>query len=149
MNHVNALPAITGRSVQDVSRDPGLVRVLARSMRETIAVARALHVRFTALGPLDPVAIRTLETQPLDRAVDVARRLGLAFGRVPNPASMLQSIRRGRRTEIDELNGRVVDLARGLRLPAPVNAELTALVRRVERTGRFVAPGEVVARTSR
>jgi 2-dehydropantoate 2-reductase len=41
---------------------------------------------------------------------------------------MLQDVRRGRRTEIDHLNGYVVREARSLGLAAPVNAAVVAAV---------------------
>ncbi|GGA58764.1 2-dehydropantoate 2-reductase [Pseudoclavibacter endophyticus] len=141
INHVNAIPAITGCSVQEVSADPALCRILTRSMRETIAVGRAIGVRFAPLGKLGVVDIRALEHLPLGLAMAVPRRLGASFGPVPNYASTLQSIRRGQQTEIDELNGRVAALGRQHGVPTPVNRMLTAFVHRVERTGEFLSPG--------
>lgn len=48
-------------------------------------------------------------------------------------SSMLQDIERGRRTEIDYLNGRIASLAGKRGIQAPVNALLAALVRALER----------------
>jgi 2-dehydropantoate 2-reductase len=67
------------------------------------------------------------------------------MGGVPNPGSTQQSIRRGSLTEIDFLNGAVVDAARRAGSTAPVNAVLTELVHRVENTHEFLSPEEVVA----
>lgn len=144
VNHVNAIPAITGLSVQEVSANPALCRVLTRSMKETISLGRALGVKFAPLGPLRVVDIRAIEHLPLPLAASVPRKLGLSFGEIPNFASTLQSIRRGQPTEIDELNGRVAVLGRTHRVPTPVNRMLTALVHRVERTGQFLSPGILV-----
>lgn len=44
-------------------------------------------------------------------------------------SSMLQDLRAGRPTEIDALNGAVVDLGRDAGVPTPVNAALATLVR--------------------
>jgi len=44
-------------------------------------------------------------------------------------ASMLQDIQRGRRTEIDALNGAVVELGRKFKVDTPVNAVITALLK--------------------
>jgi 2-dehydropantoate 2-reductase len=68
------------------------------------------------------------------------------MGDVPNPASTLQSIRRGQLTEIDSLNGAVVRIARENGRRAPINAALVDLVHEVERTGVFVAPADVAGR---
>ena len=144
VNHVNAIPAITNRSVQEVGSDPALCRILTRSMRETIEVGRAIGVKFASLGPLRVVDIRALEHLPLGLAVAIPRKLCLSFGQVPNFASTLQSIRRGQQTEIDELNGRVAELGRANGVATPVNRMLTALVRRVERTGEFLSPSVLV-----
>jgi 2-dehydropantoate 2-reductase len=70
------------------------------------------------------------------------------MGDVPNPASMLQSIRRGRTTEIDAINGAVVALGAQHGVPTPVNAALVALVREVERSGDHLAPADAAARAS-
>lgn len=47
-------------------------------------------------------------------------------------ASMLQDIQRGRRTEIDALNGAVVELGRQFNIDTPVNAVITALLKAKE-----------------
>ncbi|WP_054694227.1 ketopantoate reductase family protein [Syntrophomonas palmitatica] len=47
-------------------------------------------------------------------------------------ASMLQDIQRGRRTEIDSLNGAIVELGRRLGVPTPVHAVIAALLRAKE-----------------
>jgi 2-dehydropantoate 2-reductase len=50
-----------------------------------------------------------------------------------NLSTMLQEIYRGRRSEVEMLNGAVVELAQSLGLDAPVNRTLTLLVQAVER----------------
>jgi 2-dehydropantoate 2-reductase len=65
---------------------------------------------------------------------------------VPNPGSTLQSVRRGRLTEIDFLNGAVVAAASEHGLTAPINAAIVEMVHEVERTGTFLTPRQVVAR---
>ena len=51
-------------------------------------------------------------------------------------SSMLQDIERGRRTEIDYLNGRIAALAEERGMEAPFNASLAALVRGLESNRR-------------
>ena len=64
----------------------------------------------------------------VERVYDVARATAM------NRSSMLQDVERGRRTEIDALNGAVVRLAKGLDVNVPMNEALTAAVRALERT---------------
>jgi 2-dehydropantoate 2-reductase len=70
------------------------------------------------------------------------------MGSVPNLASTLQSIQRGRSTEIDALNGAVVAAGAARGVPTPVNALMVELVREVERTHAFLTPEGVLARLS-
>jgi 2-dehydropantoate 2-reductase len=48
---------------------------------------------------------------------------------------MLQDLRAGRPTEIDALNGAVVDLGRAAQVVTPVNDALSTLVRALHQVG--------------
>jgi len=146
VNHVNALPAITGLSVQQTVADRRLLRVLAASLRETVRLANAIGVRFATLQGLPGWALPWLGRGPLWLAARLPVLLARRMGDVPNPASTLQSIRRGQLTEIDSLNGAVVRVAREHGREAPINAALVALVHEVERTGGFHPAAEVARR---
>ncbi|MEY2847489.1 MAG: hypothetical protein RI885_154 [Actinomycetota bacterium] len=146
VNQVNALPAITGLSAQETIAHPGLRRVLVRGIRETIAVAEAGGIRFAPLQGLNNVLLRLVGRVPLPVAGLLPRAMARRMGDVPNPGSTLQSIRRGQLTEVDALNGAVVDAAAAVGRPAPVNSAIVALVHEVERTGRFLTPRQVLAR---
>ncbi|MCS5720301.1 2-dehydropantoate 2-reductase [Herbiconiux sp. CPCC 205763] len=143
VNQVNALPAITGHSVQNTIADPRLRAVLTDSMREAVGVARARGVHFeTLLGLSDPL-LRVFAAAPRPVARLLPLLMSRRVGKTPNPGSTLQSIRRGQLTEIDHLNGAVVREAYAARLEAPINARLVALVHRVEAEGAFITPTEV------
>lgn len=149
INHVNALPAITGLSVQEVVAHAGLRRLMTASMRETVRLARRLGARFAAVQGVSGSILGLLGVAPLWLGEQFPRLLARRMGEVPNPGSTLQSIRRGRLTEIDFLNGAVVAAAAEHGLRAPVNAAIVDLVHEVERTGAFLSPDEVVARVPR
>jgi 2-dehydropantoate 2-reductase len=146
INHVNALPAITGLSVQEVVADRRLRRVMTASMRETVRIARRAGVRFARVQGVSGRALKLVGALPLGLGAFFPRLLARRMGSVPNPGSTLQSIRRGRRTEIDYLNGAVVDVARRDGGEAPVNAAIVALVHEVEASGRFLPAAEVATR---
>lgn len=146
INHVNALPAITGLSVQQTVADASLLRVLAASLRETVRIANRIGIRFTGLQGIPGWILPWLGRGPLAFAAWLPRRLARRMGDVPNPGSTLQSLRRGQLTEIDFLNGAVVRVAGEHKLEAPINAALVDLVHEVERTGVFLAPAKVARR---
>lgn len=143
VNQVNALPAITGLSVQQTVADARLLPILARGMVETVAVGDAAGVAWGRIGGVDAEAVASIRTGGVAAAAELARTLATGMGEVPNPASMLQSIRRGRTTEVDAINGAVVSLGASLGVATPVNAALAALVHEVERVAAHLAPAEL------
>jgi 2-dehydropantoate 2-reductase len=57
--------------------------------------------------------------------------------------STLQSIQRGRPTEIDYLNGEIEELGKRHGEATPLNAKIVDLVHQVERTGQFLSVEEI------
>lgn len=145
INQVNALPAITGLSVQEVVADNRLRKALTASMREAVRVGLGAGITFERLQGLSDATLRRFAKLPLWLGQGVPKAMAERMGRVPNPGSTLQSIRRGQSTEIDALNGAVVRIADATGQEAPLNRLMTELVHRVERTGEFVPVDEVVA----
>jgi 2-dehydropantoate 2-reductase len=148
VNQINALPAITGLSAQATIADRGLRRVLTLSMREAVSVGIATGVRFEKLQGLSDRLLRAFRLLPPSIGQALPLVMSWRMGPTPNPGSTLQSIRRGQRTEIDYLNGAIVDAAAAAGTTAPVNAALVALVHEVEASGVFLPPGEVLSRTA-
>jgi len=93
--------------------DPRLDPIKRPIIDECLAVARADGVTFD---------------------IDFMMALEEIFGRSRNIASMRQDLMRGKETEIDFMNGAVVDLGRRLGLECPVNAAVVALVKALERS---------------
>ena len=148
INHVNALPAMTGLSVQEVVADRRLLRVMTASMRETVRIARRLGVRFGRVQGVSGGILNLIGAAPLWLGAAFPKLLARRMGEVPNPGSTLQSIRRGRLTEIDFLNGAVVAAASAAGLDAPVNTRIVELVHQVEQSGEFLTPAEVAQQLS-
>lgn len=146
VNQVNALPAITGLSVQEVAASRDLLRILTFSMLETVRIGFASGVRFETLQSVSANRLLVFSRLPVGLAQNLPLRIVARMGRIPNPGSTLQSIRRGQLTEIDYLNGAVVRAAAKIGRDAPVNAGLVNLVHEVERSGTFIPIAEVVRR---
>ncbi|TFD23653.1 ketopantoate reductase family protein [Cryobacterium sp. TMS1-13-1] len=146
VNMLNALPAITGLSVQAVIADAPLRRILTESMQETVQVGMARHVTFGSLQGMSDRSLRVFARLPVALGQTLPLRMGAKMGPVANLGSTLQSIKRAHLTEIDHLNGAVVRQAELAGRPAPVNALLTALVHEVEISREFLKPAQVMAR---
>ena len=148
INQVNALPAITGLSVQEVIGIASLRRILTLSMRENVRIGARSGIRFAEVQGLTRRRLRLFLRSPIWLAESLPRLMARRMGPIPNPGSTLQSIRRGSLTEIDYLNGAVVGAASALGLTAPVNAALVELVHEVERSHEFLTPDEVARRVA-
>ena len=149
VNMLNALPAITGLSVQAVVAHRGLRRVMTLSMREAVRVGMRRGIRFGAMQALGDRRLRAFSLLPAWAGQVLPLRMRARMGPVPNLGSTLQSLTRGQRTEVDHLNGVVVREAAAAGVPAPVNSRLTSLVHEVEERGTFLSPDDVLARFSR
>jgi 2-dehydropantoate 2-reductase len=146
VNQVNALPAITGMSVQEVVALGRLRIQMTASMRECVRTGFANGVRYEKLQGLGNRGLRLFSIVPLWIGQALPLLMSRRIGRTPNPGSTLQSIRRGQASEIDYLNGAVVRSAEARGRTAPVNALLVSLVHEVEVSQRFFTPDEVAAR---
>ncbi|MFF2273185.1 ketopantoate reductase family protein [Agromyces sp. NPDC058136] len=145
VNMLNAVPAIVGRSVQEVLADRRLRLVVAASMREAVRTGIARGVRFGALQGLGDRRLRLFARMPLGVGQLLPWLMGVRMGTVPNLGSTQQSLRRRQPTEVDFLNGAVVREAEAAGLDAPVSRALTALVHEVERTGASLPAERVLA----
>ena len=77
----------------------------------------------------------TLRTFPLNFEERWEAITGLLKRCAPNTkASMLQDVERSRRTEIDVVNGAVVEAGRRLGIPTPYNDAMLWLVKSLEET---------------
>lgn len=146
VNHINALPAITGLSAQDVISDRGLRYIMTESMREAVRVGLAKDIEFEKVQGLSDRILKLMIRFPVAIGQLVPLAMKARMGTTPNPGSTQQSIRRGQATEVEYLNGAVVRAAVGTGVATPIEAGLVALVHEVERSGVFLEASEVVAR---
>ncbi|TAM67641.1 MAG: 2-dehydropantoate 2-reductase [Microbacteriaceae bacterium] len=149
INEVNAMPAITGRSVQQTIADRRLCRIITAAMREAVRLGMGTGIRFGSLQGLNNAMLRTFARLPLPIGRALPTLMARRMGATPNLGSTLQSLKRGQATEIDYLSGAVVAAAAAHGRQAPVNAALVALVHEVERIGRFASVDDVVAAVGR
>ena len=111
----NALSALSQQPYGQLAQAPGVPEVIADTVAECLAVARA-----------DGVTI------PGD--VDAAVR-GIAATMPGQYSSTAQDLARGKPSEIDHLNGYVVQRGAALGVPTPLNRALQVLVKLVEARG--------------
>ncbi|WP_181779407.1 ketopantoate reductase family protein [Pseudonocardia pini] len=134
----NALGGITGYTTHHLWSDPDIAAVGLLCGAEAALVADKLGIA------MDPVFGRIQAPDMRDGMLgdDQAWRRAMAelngmggerVGASENKPSLLQDVLKGRRTEIDYLNGYVATKAPTVGLTAPVNAAVTDLMKEVER----------------
>jgi 2-dehydropantoate 2-reductase len=104
----NPISALTGATLEGITRDPGTRAVARAMMVEAETIAEALGVKL----PID-----------VDRRIAGAEEVGA------HKTSMLQDLERGRPMEIDALVGSVQELGRLTGVPTPAIDTVLALVR--------------------
>jgi 2-dehydropantoate 2-reductase len=106
----NAISALGRARYGRMAQEPSIRELMESAVKEAVAVGRATGV--------------ALDGQELIAATwKVAGAMGGQY------SSTAQDILRGKRTEIDSLNGFVAERARALGIDAPVNRSLAALVK--------------------
>ncbi|PBC71262.1 ketopantoate reductase [Streptomyces sp. TLI_235] len=133
MNLNNAVNALSGVPLREELGQRAFRRCLALCQREALAAMRADGVRPARLGALPTALMPRLLALP----DGVFRRLAAAALQVDAEArsSTWEDLQRGRRTEIDSLQGEVVAMAARHGLAAPANTRLIELVREAELAG--------------
>jgi 2-dehydropantoate 2-reductase len=66
-----------------------------------------------------------------------------SLGKVPVLGSTLQSIKGGTNTEVDYLNGEIVNLGKKMGIPTPANSLIVSLVHQVEATRKFLTKDDL------
>jgi 2-dehydropantoate 2-reductase len=109
---INALTAIHGCLNGDLLTIPGVAERMQTAVDEAEQVARASGI--------------AVNGDPFTATVEVCRRTAA------NISSMLQDVRRRRRTEIDAINGAIVREGRSLGLESPENLLLVEQIKEIE-----------------
>ena len=131
---------VTGLNLKSVLREAATRRVMVRLGAEAVKIGLARGYAIEPVRRLAPeIWVRADEgDRDALRAVDDA--IGVELERMTDAAfsGTQQDLRKGRRTEIDYMNGFVAKQGDDIGIAAPTHRNLTALVKRMER--RELAP---------
>jgi 2-dehydropantoate 2-reductase len=131
----NGISASTGLGGGDMLKNDAIRRFSTRVGSEAIRVGQALGFQLEEILHLEPDTIARAGEgdEAATRACDEQRFKDAGRTAAGQRPSMGQDMQKGRRTEIEFLNGLVVREGEKLGLPCRANAVLTDLVKRVER----------------
>ncbi len=137
---ITSLGAICGLKLGEMMKRKQARKIFLAIIKEGMTVARAmkLHVPPFA-GKLDYEKLMAGDgfLDHLRRHLTI-RVVGLKYKNLKS--SSLQSLERGRPTEIDYFNGYIVEKGKQLGVACPVNERLTQMVKEIEAGGRKIDP---------
>ncbi len=135
---ITTIGAICSQTMRQYMGTKAGKNVFRRTYEEALSVALATGARpeRVAVDPIPPGWASNAAVQ--ERYESWVEAMMAFYGDVK--PSMLQDFERGRKTEIDFINGYVVTLGRASGVPVDMNARITGLVRRIERGDLLPAP---------
>ncbi len=116
INPLTAVSRLRNGAIREISHLSGLAKTI---VVEAVSVARLHGFQFDA-------------DEMYSAVMEVAKNTSR------NRSSMLQDIERGKRTEIDEINGMIVKMGREKGYDAVVNRILTVIVRGIQEGGKWI-----------
>jgi 2-dehydropantoate 2-reductase len=131
MNVNNAVGALTDVPTRRLVFEPQYRRILATIMGEAVDVMRAAGIRPARLGAV-PASLLPLMLRLPTPILRIAARAQLKIDPEAR-SSMWDDLSKGRITEVDELNGEIVRLAKSCGACAPINQRVVDVVHEAER----------------
>ena len=144
----NGVTAATGLTSGDCLRDPAIRRFQIQLAAEAIRVGQALGYQLEKIRGAEPelfVSATEGDGKALEQleALIVPKTGSNPRSDIQRP-SMAQDIIKGRRTEIDAMNGYIARKGAAVGVPAPSHAKLASIVTRIERGELKPAPALVL-----
>ncbi|MEM7183760.1 MAG: 2-dehydropantoate 2-reductase [Spirochaetota bacterium] len=126
----NSLNAIAGIPLREELENRRFRLLLAKLMQESLAVLKRAKIQTVSLGTMIPWLAPHILSLPDFLFFRVASSM-LQIDRQAR-SSMWEDLQRQRKTEIDYLNGEIVELGKRLSYPTPYNNMVISLIREAE-----------------
>lgn len=133
----NGVAAVTGLTSGECDSNESPRRFAIRVGGEGVRVADRLGIKLVGLGGMQPEQLAKASEGDVAAMAEVekimiARTASNPRAGIQRP-SMAQDMKKGRRTEIEFMNGYIADKGRQLGIPTPANVKLVDLVLKVQR----------------
>jgi 2-dehydropantoate 2-reductase len=128
---VTTLGALCSQTMRQYMETEAAKKVFRRTYEEALSVALAIGTRLERLA-VDPIPPDWASNVSIEQRYESWVEEIIAFYGDVKP-SMLQDFERGRKTEVDFINGYVVTLGHASGVPVHMNAAITDLIHQIER----------------
>ena len=149
INLNNCIPAILGLSMQETFSDPDFAKLAIKLNKEAFSLIEAVGIELADLPTFPLARLEGLASMEINQAANVFSKAMNSLSKEPLYGSILQSIKSGRPSEIDYINGEIVSLAKRNNLEAPINEKIVELVYRVQEKGSFINKENLLAEIER
>jgi 2-dehydropantoate 2-reductase len=133
----NGVCSVTGLTSAQCDQNPAVRRFSILLGGEGVRVGQALGYQLERMHGVEPEKLAAAAMASADSMAEIEERLASKAGANPRGnmqyPSMAQDIRKGRRTEIEFMNGLIVEKGKQLGIPTPSHEKLVALVKQLER----------------
>ena len=143
INFNNCIPALLGKSIQETFANLDMAKLSILLLKEGFDVVDKAGVKLTNLPDFDLDKFRGLTQMPIEQAAQAFSGIMTNLSKEPLYGSILQSIKRGRPSEIKYINGEITYLSRFNGIEASLNTKIVNLVHRVEKTKKFFSIDEI------
>jgi 2-dehydropantoate 2-reductase len=147
VNANNCLPAITGKSMQEIFSDLAISRISVAIWKEAFRVVEKAGIDLVSLPDFPLENLTKLALMPSELSAQIFSERMKNLSKEPLYGSILQSIMRGKLSEIDYINGEFVRLAQANHMEAALNKILIEMVHAVEKNNRFFSKEDLIAKT--
>lgn len=145
VNANNCIAAILGISMQEAFSDINISAISISIWKEGLDIVKNCGIDLVPLPDFPTDRITKLTSLPRIEAAKIFSGIMTALSKEPLYGSILQSIKRGRTSEIDYINGEFVSLAKEKGLEAPLNEMLVKMVHEVEIKKSFFTKEELLS----
>lgn len=143
VNFNNCIPALLGKSMQETFADLDFCRLSVILLKEGVNIVQMAKIEMESLPQFPVDRIYGLVKMPIEQAAGIMNKTLTSLSKEPLYGSILQSIMRGRTSEIDFINGEVVHMAVQMRQDAPLNRKVVEMVHQVENKKKYFKPEEI------
>lgn len=144
VNANNCIPAILGVSMQEAFSDIQISRISVSIWKEGYKIISDLGIKLESLPDFPLERLTKLTSLPAIEAAKIFSGIMMNLSKEPLFGSILQSIKRGKASEVDYINGEFVALAKANNLKASLNGRLVELVHSVENNHKFFSKAELI-----
>ncbi|MDP8264858.1 MAG: 2-dehydropantoate 2-reductase [Candidatus Aceula lacicola] len=143
VNFNNCIPALIGKSMQETFADIDLCRLSVQLLKEGVNIVNRAKIDLASLPDFSVDRIYGLCKMPEDQAASIMNKTLTTLSKEPLYGSILQSIMRKKKSEIEFINGEVDVLSKQIGRRAPLNHKVVDCVNKVEQTGKFFTVDEI------